>query len=547
MLPSMAHIRTLTNTDTMRILLTLLLSCPIYLLHAQDAQRLKTQPVEAAVYQGGAVITHQADFDLRAGSNTIHLLHFPEHMDLNSIQISTTPDYEITGIRHEVNRAADGLSPLGRSKRDSLDKAVYQLKSKAIQRGALEEELRMLEANHEIGGQEKPLSVEELEKMANFIRRRVADTRQRALDISEEEAELDKRIKRLQRELADMRTRGLQAQREVVIDLQGHKAARSRISVSYLTNRAGWTPHHDLRSEGTDKPLEIVTRARVQQNTGIDWKDVQLTLITGTPSLGGTSPTLQPWYLYLHDPASARAKMRDARLDQAPARSQALYEVEVVEDAEAPMPNFVETRQTMQSTYALNLPYQITGDNHVYNVELRRLEVPANYRHRAVPKLGQDVFLTAELTDWDAYNLLPGDAMVYFEGNLVARSYLDPYTPDDTMRVSMGRDRNVRVSYELAKDYSQTRSLGSKRRVSRGYDIAVLNNGPRAISLRIEDQAPLSSGSDIEVKSELTDGGRLNVHSGLMSWDLDLEPGERRELGLRYEVTYPKKMRISGL
>lgn len=531
----------------MRFLFFILLSGSFYTLHAQQTQRLETNPVKAAVYESGAVVTQQSEFKLKAGRNTIRLLGFPEYLDVNSLQISTTPDYEITGIRHEINRAADGLSPLGRTKRDSLDRARYQLKTKAVQREALDEELSVLKANREISGEESSLTVQELEKMADFVRRRVTDVRQRALDISEEEADLNRRIKRLERELADMQARGLHARRELVIDLQGRKDAGSSIGVSYLTNRAGWTPHHDLRSEGTDRPLEIVTRAKVQQSTGIDWKDVELTLITGTPSLGGTSPDLQPWYLYVHDPAEQAYMKRGARSDQVRAQSNAVQEFEVMEDAVAPMPAFAETRQIMQSTYELNLPYSITGDNHVYNVELRRIEVPAIYRHRAVPKLGQDVFLTAELTDWDGYNLLPGDAMVYFEGNLVGRSFLDPTAPDDTMRISMGRDRNVRVTYELAKDYSKTSSLGSKRRVSRGYDITVMNGGPRPIDLRILDQIPLSSGSDIEVKTERIDGGRQNADTGVITWDLNLEPGENRELGLRFEVTYPKKMHISGL
>ncbi|MCA1751331.1 MAG: DUF4139 domain-containing protein [Flavobacteriales bacterium] len=115
------------------------------------------------------------------------------------------------------------------------------------------------------------------------------------------------------------------------------------------------------------------------------------------------------------------------------------------------------------------------------------------------------------------------------------------------MQISMGRDPNVRVSYELAKDYSKTRSFGSNRRVTRGYNITVMNAGPHPVNLRVEDQIPLSSGSDVEVKAELTDGGRLNTETGVLTWDLNLEPGENREFSFRYEVTYPKKMRLSRL
>ncbi|MCA1751332.1 MAG: mucoidy inhibitor MuiA family protein [Flavobacteriales bacterium] len=335
----------------MRTLLILSLLLLPFLAKAQKTTELKPKAAEAAVYQGGAVVTHRAE---RTGVQSLRLTGFPEYIDLGSLQISATADNEITGLRHEVNRSADGLSPQGRLKRDSLDAARYQLRSKAVQREALEEESALLKANREIGGEEQPLSAAELKSMADFIRSRVADVRQRALDISQEEASIDKRIKRLEQELAEMRARELQAQREIIVDLNGRKAARSNISVSYLTNRAGWTPHHDLRSAGTSEPLEIVTRAKVQQYTGVNWTDVKLTLVTGNPNLGGTAPVLRPWYLYLSDPAQQNYHKSDTRYrGDAPRLSRAGQEVAAMEDAEAVMPAFAESRLTLQTAYEL--------------------------------------------------------------------------------------------------------------------------------------------------------------------------------------------------
>ncbi len=533
----------------MRILFALAISMIFSLAQAQDPQILKTKPIEAAVYQSGAVVSHKAEFDLKPGLNLLHLQGFPEHIDLNSLQIEATPHYAITGVRHEINRASDGLSPLGRAKRDSLEQAKYDLMSKVITREALEAELKMIQANQQIGGEDAALSAEALEKMANFVRKRVADTRKLALDISREEARINERIKRLERDLADMRSRELSARRDIVIEVQARKALRSSIEVRYFSNRAGWVAHHDLRSEGTDKPLDIVTRARVQQGTGIDWKDVQLTLLTGTPHLGGAPPELQRWYLYLNDPASMMQKERryDASMGAMPARAQAEQHEMIVDDFEIAEPAFAEMRQTMQSTFALNLPYSISGDNHEYTLELRSTSIPASYRHRATPKYGSDVFLTAELVDWDQYNLLPGEATVYFENNMVGRSYLDLSSADDTLRISMGRDPNVKVSYALAKDYSATRSFGSKRKLSRGYNIEVMNNGPKAIQLRVADHVPLTSNSEIEVEVDGLDGGKLDTNTGFITWELQLEPGMRKELALRYTVAYPKKMVLTGM
>ena len=111
----------------------------------------------------------------------------------------------------------------------------------------------------------------------------------------------------------------------------------------------------------------------------------------------------------------------------------------------------------------------------------------------------------------------------------------------------MGRDRNITVDYEMIGDFSKTTTIGSKRKTTRGYRIKVQNNGAKVVDLRIEDQLPLSTSSDIEVKAEEISGANYDPVSGKLTWDIKLEPGKSQERIVRFEVVYPKKKVISGL
>ena len=55
------------------------------------------------------------------------------------------------------------------------------------------------------------------------------------------------------------------------------------------------------RSLAVGDPLAITWKANVSQNTGVDWKDVNLTVSTGDPTLGAVKPELGTWYLDLRN------------------------------------------------------------------------------------------------------------------------------------------------------------------------------------------------------------------------------------------------------
>lgn len=531
----------------MRLTISSILILAATSLWAQSSTRINQTVESVTVFNQGALVTVNASFEAKAGANEIAIAGIPNAIDPNTVQLTGSDAYEITGIRHEVRYGGGALTPLGRSKRDSLENAQFTLKTKTAVKSAMAEELQLLQANRKIGGDNSVLLAEELEEMADFFRERIKEINFKSLEIAEEENELRTLIQRLENELRELRSMSDRNGREVIVKLNAKKTGRTNLALTYFVNEAGWEIYYDLRSSGTAKDLELVSKARVRQATGSDWDNVTLSLSTGTPSLGGAPAQLTPWRLYAYDPQPVAEKRYDAGRPMA-MESNAVRSISADDmDEEFTAFAVVENRQSLNTLFAINTPYTISGDNRVHDVEIKRTTIPATYRHRVVPKFSRDVFLTAEITDWDKYNLLPGEVSVFFEGSYAGKSFINPGITSDTLSISMGRDRNISVDYQMIGDYSKTTTIGGKRKTTRGYRIKVQNNGVKPIDLRIEDQLPLSTSSDIEIKATETSGAVLESVTGKLTWDIKLEPGKSHERVLQFEVTYPKKKIISGL
>lgn len=189
-------------------------------------------------------------------------------------------------------------------------------------------------------------------------------------------------------------------------------------------------------------------------------------------------------------------------------------------------------------------PYSIKSNGEKTLVDLKAYEIPANYRYSVIPKLDNDAFLIAEIADWSQYSLLEGESNLYFEDGFVGRSILNGSALEDTLLVSMGRDQSIVVQHEKIDQYSKKRTIGSNVTETRGYEITLRNNKSQAVTLKVEDQIPVSVNSAITVSPIDLSAGSFDPQSGKVAWEITLAPGEQKKLSLQYEVKYPKNERV---
>jgi Domain of unknown function (DUF4139)/N-terminal domain of unknown function (DUF4140) len=204
-----------------------------------------------------------------------------------------------------------------------------------------------------------------------------------------------------------------------------------------------------------------------------------------------------------------------------------------------------ETQQTTTTSYQLDQLYTIVSDGKNQVVDVKEVSLPATYEYYCAPKLDKDAFLTAQITNWDTYNLLSGEANLYFEGTYLGKSLLNTKTTTDTLTISLGRDKNIVVTREKQKDFKRRQLLGSHQTDTRAWEIAVKNKKSQPISLVIEDQIPVSKDKDIEVEKINDSNAQSDEKTGKLVWRMQIPPSGEQKRGFKYSVKYPKKWNMA--
>lgn len=194
--------------------------------------------------------------------------------------------------------------------------------------------------------------------------------------------------------------------------------------------------------------------------------------------------------------------------------------------------------------FEIEIPYSINSDNKNYTVDMAVYDLPAFYQYYCVPKIDRDAFLIANIVDWEKYNLLEGEASVYFEDTYIGKTLLDVRFASDTLEISLGRDKMVSVKREKIKDFTNKQFIGTKKEETRAWETIIRNNKNQKINMILLEQIPVSTVAEIEVDLEEKSGGKLNTTTGEIRWEFSLEPGKSQEFELRYGVKYPKNKNV---
>jgi len=209
--------------------------------------------------------------------------------------------------------------------------------------------------------------------------------------------------------------------------------------------------------------------------------------------------------------------------------------------------NPIPTAQVIKQTsvnFEIDISYSIKSDNKSYAVDMVNYNLPAKYKYFCVPKIDKDAFLIANISDWEKYNLLAGEANIFLEDTYVGKTLLDITYSTDTLQISLGRDKNVSVKREKVKDFETKQFLGSKKEESRVWSINVKNNKNQKINMLVFDQVPVSTLEEIKVELFETSGAKHNIETGEIKWDFYLEPNENKKFELKYSVKYPKNKNL---
>ena len=203
--------------------------------------------------------------------------------------------------------------------------------------------------------------------------------------------------------------------------------------------------------------------------------------------------------------------------------------------------------QEVAVNYNISVPYDIPGNGKEQLIDLKSYDIKADYKYYSAPKLSDETYLIADLSDYEQYNLLPGYATVTFENTFVGRTFLRPNVTEEHISLTLTTDPRISVKREKMSNYCSTKHMGNTTTVTQAYQITVKNNQTKSVKLTLKEQYPISNNKDIEVKlGDVTPAATYNKEDiGVLTWDVELKAGETRTFTVSYSVKYPKDRNVN--
>ncbi|MBG5882165.1 DUF4139 domain-containing protein [Providencia alcalifaciens] len=506
---------------------------------------------QATIFLRGAELTNSATVNLPQGESKLVFTNVANHLDQKSLSISL--DNEDVLIR-SIDVQTIAVEPVYTGEvanlKTQIDAITKQISELNIKIKVGDDQLALLK-DQRFFGETTTLSLEQSASKLEFIRKQMSAILSENLAYQQQIDELTEKQALLQTKFEGILPDNIGEQTQIVLTVDAPKNLSTNMQISYVTPDAGWSPSYDIRAKDIDKPVSITYKADVIQNTGMDWDKVKLTLSSANPTRNITPPFLTPWLLSVYNQYNQgymSGKM-SATMDMEVAAPAPVAELSAVKKRSPGMANYVSTNTNgVNLSYNIDLPFSLASTPKAKSITIKQADVDAKYRYTSTPKMAEEVYLQAQIDDWDTLNLLNGPANIYFMNSYVGDFYVNSGQLTETLDIPFGVDDNIQISrVNNAGMRKKPTFMGSSVEQKESFLIKVRNTRKNDIKLSVYDQLPTSRDADIKVLNPEFKGGKLDETENKIEWDLTLKPQETVELPLSYTLKYPKNKQINGL
>ena len=508
----------------------------------------------ATVYSSSAELTQTASVTLTNGTSEVVIRNVANYVNESTVQIGAPSSVTILSVQFVKNyREAVEIekpNPLHKKIKDSLAYYQNEVTKIQIERTANQETIKLLDKK-ELAITTKPeIAVSEFIKLVDYYKIKRNELGQAINFLNQKENKLEQRISLLNEKL-QIKKENTDAfsQGNFVLQVMNNSAGIVNLEINYLTNGASWQPFYDLRAENINNPINLMYKAKITQNTGIDWKKVKLTLSSGNPNQSNVIPILQQWLLRFGNPMAYKMYDNSNAMMNVVVSGYSLNKEESeVKKTKMDVSNYTNiTENQLNISFDIDVPYDILSNGKAHSVAMKEIKIPVDYRYYAAPRIEKEAFLLAEVSDYSKFNLFPGEANIIFEGMYVGKTFINPNQTADTLRLTMGRDRKINITREKVADKSGTKFLSSYKEQTFTYEITVRNNKKEAVEMILKDQYPISTSEEITIELLEKDKAKVNKETGILTWDLKLAANETKKIRISYKVKYPKDKVIDNL
>ena len=384
----------------------------------------------------------------------------------------------------------------------------------------------------------------ESQKIAKMISDATKEKENYTYQMNETQNEIDKLLrKHLGGKFVQTNTK------DIFVSIYSNKVATNeKINFSYLVDAVTCIYSYDVMLDENINKAVFSLKNSVRQCTGENWQDCEIVFSTSEGGEAGFDAELPINYLNFNE-TKARysnnkrmANLMVAKMANSTEEEYVSNDLVIAEEAQPVfMAGVTIENLNLSKEYTLNTKQIIASNENTLTIPLVKDTTAIVFSRYATPKNEEKVYYTALLPDWEDLGLLDVDCKVYLNNKYVSQSYINTANTSDTMKFSVGEDKNVKVARKIRKSSPDKAGFLAKE-VEETVTITlnVKNTKSEKINISLKDQVPISNNTEIKVFDIKYTEGDFNANTGLIRWNLNLEPKEEKIITFSYSVKYPK-------
>jgi uncharacterized protein (TIGR02231 family) len=530
---------------------TTLALCFVSLSHSSFAVDIQATAAitKVTVSQGSADITRTGLVAVPAGEHNLIISGLPGQLDLSRLVISLADKDVRLGnlrVRREDQKTLTG---------ESQQQLQNQLDELSYQRGRVDDtvqsanmQIKLLESlsSGNLGTPESTFSSDSITEILSVVSSSSNTARQTIRDAQRRGSGLDIEIEQLRRRLAEFASRNRFSQ--VAVAAVASPTARDlAFTITYPANGARWTWLYEARLNTDSSFLELGRKISVNQTTGENWKNVELTITTARPSSRISPPEIDSLLVSLDAPRQRPQESR--RLS-----SEAMMSSEIDVSEDILVAAYLKSSVDIESSDYL-VDYQIPGDvtinsggeQQVFPIDERGIDTQLVVR--VMPEQDRAAYLEARFILDDDVPVQPGTMQFYRDGSFIGSQRIAGFLPQEEVSLAFGQDKRVRV--EVLPDEQGSGDGGTFRRVAvdnrrQRFMITSFHDTPKLIE--IVARVPVSQNDDIEVEIDgdatPADQVDLDDRTGIILWRRQATAAEPIEIKHYYSIRYPRDRQL---
>lgn len=529
---------------------------------------VQSEIVAVTVYADRALVTRRGMVSLTGIEQELIITSVPVTLETESVRVSGTGTVGVRMLGVSSDRIYT-TEPVG-ERVAHLTRQIQQVEAEkrhlqaqvdalALQSSFIEGLRETAEKPFSQSLSRKNLSLSETLDFLNFLGSQYSEYAIASGECKTQQQELDKQLQALYTSLQKIQTLHSQESFNLVVGVEVAGEGEFELELSYLVNRANWTPLYDLRFSTTSDIVHLSYLAEITQSSGEDWIGAYLTLSTAKPGLGTLPPKLDPWYIDAPRPQLTRQRRFTAQPPLLPsiadppasaARADWQGEDEVVEDSLIPAETVAAevSKQGSVVTFKLNSGGNIPSDGAPHKTTIFNDDYSCSFDYVAMPRLVSFAYLQANVKNSpNGATLLPGKANIFRDNVFIGTTQLENIAPGQEFKLNLGIDEGLKIDRELVERLVDKRLISNQRRITYSYRLIITNLIDKEVNLKLTEQLPVSRNEQIKVRLNRSNPQIQLGEMGILEWQLTLPPQERREIYYQFNVEYPPELMVVGL